>query len=503
MLTNVSFTRDEWCHLLRLLNIMNLSMFSWCQVLSNRKHSVMSKRVQESTLKEGRQWRSRDLWIWLQITSGVWRNIPRKSWVTRTETRIGSELCFIQRQENDAKHQPKPNNVFSREATRWHSIFQPQETGARWGHQNRKVKDGTPQDANLRPSIPRDGLQELAEKLNFVEEAPAFGIEALMTNVLIWGLFLSTTPSFILDQITLKIWKYTWTFRRTSTFFPQYSEVTIASSSGDSECENDWMDSSFMCEIYTFSWSSGRKQEYVSTQIPSYAWGMSDHAEANRRCENQIEEFRQSNSNRPIEFDWNISQDLRHWRSSRKSRKTSKIKTLNLKNLEIESSSRQCSMTSNGQRKEIQKNVFQTPNTSRITRRDSREDIGHSFNLVMKRNGMELTVILLQENGISLPHIVKRFEESGHPAFKSISAVIRGILKRKNNRDTIHFTAAEQFTQQIGSVSSEHTQAGVNSSVWGRISERWPQKGSWKRKWAATEECETAWSTFFGANSKE
>ena len=31
---------------------------------------------------------------------------------------IGSELWFIQRQETDAKHEPKPNSVFSREATR-------------------------------------------------------------------------------------------------------------------------------------------------------------------------------------------------------------------------------------------------------------------------------------------------------------------------------------------------------------------------------------------------
>ena len=29
-----------------------------------------------------------------------------------------TELCFIPRQETDAKHQPKPNNVFSRDATR-------------------------------------------------------------------------------------------------------------------------------------------------------------------------------------------------------------------------------------------------------------------------------------------------------------------------------------------------------------------------------------------------
>ena len=53
MLTKGNFTRDEWDHLLRLLNIMNFSMFSCSHFLSNRKQSVMSKRAQESTSKEG------------------------------------------------------------------------------------------------------------------------------------------------------------------------------------------------------------------------------------------------------------------------------------------------------------------------------------------------------------------------------------------------------------------------------------------------------------------
>ena len=53
MLTTGSFTRDEWDHLLRWLNIMNFSMFSCIHVFPNRKQSVMSKRVQESTAKEG------------------------------------------------------------------------------------------------------------------------------------------------------------------------------------------------------------------------------------------------------------------------------------------------------------------------------------------------------------------------------------------------------------------------------------------------------------------
>ena len=50
-------------------------------------------------------------------------------------------------------------------------------------------------------------------------------------------------------------------------------------------------------------------------------------------------------------------------------------------------------------KKEIQHKVFQIPNKSRITRRDSRKDTGHSLDLEMKRNEMELTVTLLKENG--------------------------------------------------------------------------------------------------------
>ena len=52
MLTKGSFTRDEWNHLLRLLNFVNFSMFSCSHFLSNKKQSVMAKRVQESTSEE-------------------------------------------------------------------------------------------------------------------------------------------------------------------------------------------------------------------------------------------------------------------------------------------------------------------------------------------------------------------------------------------------------------------------------------------------------------------
>ena len=58
MITKGIFTRDEWNHLLRLLNIMSFSMFSCSHVshfLSDPigKQSAMSKRGQEATSSEG------------------------------------------------------------------------------------------------------------------------------------------------------------------------------------------------------------------------------------------------------------------------------------------------------------------------------------------------------------------------------------------------------------------------------------------------------------------
>ena len=84
--------------------------------------------------KRGRQWRNRDHWIWCRGTSWVRRQILRKI-LSDPNSLVNQQLdqssVSSPRQELDAKHQPKRNNVCSREATRWHSIFQHQETGTR------------------------------------------------------------------------------------------------------------------------------------------------------------------------------------------------------------------------------------------------------------------------------------------------------------------------------------------------------------------------------------
>ena len=69
--------------------------------------------------------------------------------------------------------------------------------------------------------------------------------------------------------------------------------------------------------------------------------------------------------------------------------------------------------------------------------------------------------------------MVERFKEAGHPVFKSISALSRGILKRKRGRNTIRFNADASITEpysklfilKISLVSTGQSQAGVKSSV--------------------------------------
>ena len=97
---------------------------------------------------------------------------------------------------------------------------------------------------------------------------------------------------------------------------------------------------------------------------------MQEHSDANQRWKDQLDEFRRSNSCRelfrigggPIEFEWYISQDLLHWRSSRK-------KDLQDQNIELGKYEEQIIFMSmfNGidwTREEIQKSVFRIPNKS-------------------------------------------------------------------------------------------------------------------------------------------
>ena len=200
---------------------------------------------------------------------------------------------------------------------------------------------------------------------------------------------------------------------------------------------------------------------------------MADPADANRRWEGSSGRISLIRTGKYLEWMEKrlssggiFSQDLRHWKSSRRSKRICKIKTLNLDIAEDELSSCQFSMTWTGQRKEIQKIVFRIPNMSRITRRDSREDTGRSPAQEMNKNGTECTPTNPEGKWDSIATgMVRHFTETGHPVFKGTSALNRGILKRKGGRDTIHFDADSSNTGLLFRTIHSANQLRINGAV--------------------------------------
>ena len=143
-----------------------------------------------------------------------------------------------------------------------------------------------------------------------------------------------------------------------------------------------------------------------------------------------------------------ISQDLRHWRSSRRSRKTCKIETLNPKSLKIESSSCQCfndiERIHKGNSGKCISNSEQVQNNAK---RFSRGHWTFFYPGYEKKWCGTLSYTPGGKWNSNATQMVDRFKDTGHPVFKSISALSRGILKKKNNRDTIHFNADASNTE--------------------------------------------------------
>ena len=61
--------------------------------------------------------------------------------------------------------------------------------------------------------------------------------------------------------------------------------------------------------------------------------------------------------------------------------------------------------------------------------------------------------------------MVERFKETGRPVFKSISALSRGILKRKNGRATIHFNADSSNRELLIRTIHSSNQLSINGAV--------------------------------------
>ena len=61
--------------------------------------------------------------------------------------------------------------------------------------------------------------------------------------------------------------------------------------------------------------------------------------------------------------------------------------------------------------------------------------------------------------------MVEQFEESGHPVFKSVSPSARGILRKKNNKETIHFSAHPSNTELLFRTIHSANQPSIHGAV--------------------------------------
>ena len=66
-------------------------------------------------------------------------------------------------------------------------------------------------------------------------------------------------------------------------------------------------------------------------------------------------------------------------------------------------------------------------------------DTGHSWDLEKKASGIKDMPPTMVASGILVRHKWWKYKNPGHPVFQEVSPLGHGKLKKKNNRDTIHF----------------------------------------------------------------
>ena len=65
----------------------------------------------------------------------------------------------------------------------------------------------------------------------------------------------------------------------------------------------------------------------------------------------------------------------------------------------------------------------------------------------------------------TVTQMVERFKDTGHPVFKSSSALSRGLLKKKNGRGTIHFSADASNTELLFRIIHSVNQLNIYGAV--------------------------------------
>ena len=189
-----------------------------------------------------------------------------KSWVRIVQEAQGNL------RETGAKTQQR---AFSRVRRRWQSVSGHVETCAIPREPTWKDKVWVPQSSSLRFFVHWESLEDPPTQVELFGER---NMRDFNTNVLIWGLFMSTTkkasvhlgPSY--NENLEENWNNN--FEELKTLFDITQEVDLRPEFRDSECFHDWVDTLSLDGIFTVTtkWSSGLEQQYASTRIQCYVW---------------------------------------------------------------------------------------------------------------------------------------------------------------------------------------------------------------------------------------
>ena len=290
------------------------------------------------------------------------------------------------------------------------------------------------------------------------------------------------TKNQLADMLTKG--NFTHKLRGTSEFIRYHAERDIGPSSWDSQCDNDWLDSSLMGEIYTYAWSSDHVDESKSTRQLRFRLMLGENVRS-FRSESKI--GKSSGIISTVQFLqriiwnwWRIdSVRVEYFPRTHSLEVLQKIlKDLQEQNIEPETYTDRSIFMSmfNDIAWTKRRNSEQWfSNSEHVKNYAKRCSQGHCAFL---GPGSELKWYGTQsyppegQGESTANQMVKRSQESDHPVFKSISALARGILKRKGNRDTLHFTADASITEVLYRTIHSANQV----SIYGAVCEEFNQK---------------------------
>ena len=199
---------------------------------------------------------------------------------------------------------------------------------------------------------------------------------------------------------------------------------------------------------------------------------MQERSEANKRWNDQLEEFRHSNSYKeffridgePIEFKWNIFPGRTSLEKIQKD-----LQSQNGEPQHCEERIIFMSMFNDidwTKRRNSEKCLSNSEQVKNYAKRFSR---GHWTFLGPGDEKKFYGTLSYTSEGkwdSIATEMVGHFKETGHPVFKSISALRRGIPTRKGGRDTIHLNADSSNTELL--IRTIHSAAQV--SIYGAVS---------------------------------